>query len=170
MKTAMNLQRELVQQLESLPEPASTAEMIAMLMHWLEANVHEFGSSAQVYGLGQFINLDVRSFPVEMMNYSPAEEISSFRRVPRSTVDSLAMKVRDALWAAMVWQTSKQCPSCANDYLRALKTSRTERIVLACDFCGWAETLHGERWSGGEALVIMKTEELVAHGLIDRAH
>ncbi|WP_199789872.1 hypothetical protein [Sorangium cellulosum] len=169
-RTAAELQRELVEQLNAIKEPASTSDTIATITKWLASNIDEFGSSAETYGLGRFTRLDISSLPIKMMAHNPSEEIDAFRRVARHTVDALAMKIRDAIWTAIVWQTSEQCPNCLNDQLRALKTARTKRIVLACDFCGWAQTLRGERWSGGEDLVIMNTEELAAHGMLDRMH
>lgn len=47
------------------------------------------------------------------------EEIERLRAVPPASLETLAMRVRDPLWGALVHRTDRQCPRYDSDRLRA---------------------------------------------------
>jgi hypothetical protein len=166
-KLARQLWTDLAQQLGALERPATALGLVRVVLAWTGEHVARFGPLVARYGLDELVRCDPATQPVEYSDMNAEEEIERFGAVPPASLETLAMRIRDLLWGALVYRTHRQCPRCDGDQLRALHGA-TASVVLACDACGFACDADGNEWTGGEKLSPMNMTDLKAHRLFLR--
>lgn len=143
----------LMSHVASLPSGAGRKELLASLQVWLRTNVKGWNPAVRArYGLDDYCAADLDAFPVEKASLHPQEELQQLRAFPPTTMETMAMRIRDVFWDGITVESSMRCPRCGETQLRILEDPRSERIVLACDLCAWAQTPEGETWQGPRAL------------------
>lgn len=164
---ARSLHTRLVGVLAQVPEGDLEA-LVATLARWTHSHLDSLGVAAEVYGLRQLSALDVSQFPVAKADVDPLVTLRRFRDVKPSSLDALAMRIRDVLWQTIVLQTQRRCPRCSTDDLRLLKSAQNGATIRMCDFCGYTES-EPPGWTPGERYEPMTTQELVERGLLTLA-
>jgi len=121
---------------------------------WLTENRKAFRDNIwETYGLGQLSELNPTLFKVECLEGSVDEHIRRFNNLEPSSLDSIAMIIRDILWDMVAFKTQVQCPNCQEDDFRALLEPKSEEVILSCDLCCWSQSLNGNKWSGSSNLI-----------------
>lgn len=133
--------------LEALPRPLSKRRYFGALAKWIKEDSTLLGTqTATQYGLDWLSTLEPEDYPVELAGMVVSEEIASLIRQEPTTLDTIAMFMRDQLWPLATFKTSTECPNCGEDELRVLVDSVPPReLVLACDSCGWAQNDEGRK-------------------------
>lgn len=133
--------------LSALVPSTTKRAYFGVLAAWLRENMDALGSDlVHQYGLDTFVELDADCYPIDTADVTVSDEVGNLIRQTPTRFDTIAMFLRDQLWPLVAFKTSTQCPNCEEDELRALQdTASGGEIILACDFCGWAQRRDGSR-------------------------
>lgn len=158
----------LTERLSRLPGNEAAAEYGSALAEWVRENRTRIGSDLLArYGLDRLSVLSFDEFPVDDADLNVAIERTNLSKQEPSSVEVIAMLVRDQIWNLVAFKTRIECPNCGEDELRALIDPGTDdALVLACDFCGWAQDEQGRPWNGQPGCRPAKTSELRRRGLL----
>jgi hypothetical protein len=158
----------LTKALSSLPPAATAADYFSSLAAWVQEYSAELGPTLMKrYGLDALSSLNVGEFPTEYSQVEVEVEVRSLASQSPSSIEVVCMLVRDKLWELVAFKTAVPCPNCGEDELRALvDPGVVDRLVLACDFCGWAQLQDGTVWTGSPECRPATTCELARWGLL----
>jgi hypothetical protein len=135
----------LLSRLEWLGPEVDRRVFLECVRDWLHACLRGFSPELRkAYGLDEYAVMDLTRYPIDDASFTPSEEVQQLRAVPPSSMDVLAMRVRDLFWQAITVESSVTCPRCSGSGLRILEDSLTGEMVLECDTCAWAQTPSGE--------------------------
>lgn len=167
-ETSRKLWSSLTERLSRLPDNAAKAEYGSALAEWVRENRIKIGSDLLArYGLDRLTVLSFDEFPVEDADLNVAVERTNVSKQRPSSVEVIAMLVRDQIWNIIAFKTRIECLNCGEDKLRALIDPGTDdALVLACDLCGWAQDERGRPWRGQPGCRPAKTSELRGRGFL----
>lgn len=77
-----------------------------------------------------------------------------------SSLDSMAMMLRNILWDMVAFKSKVMCPNCGDDEMRVLYDVEEGVVILSCDLCCWSQYENGEKWEGSGKLVPSKVSQL----------
>lgn len=129
--------------------PGDRGALLELLQQWLKLHLMNWSSGIRGrWGLDEWAELDLSNYPVEESSFDPEEEVCQLKSVPPASMDLMAMRIRDILWAGITVEATVTCPRCGEVQLRILEDPASDTIVLSCDLCAWSQTSHGEPWHG----------------------
>jgi hypothetical protein len=144
MMKLKQLHLDLSQRLEELSEDLSTSRLLECLQDWLRQELGNFSSeTVQRYRLAEFATIELGRYPRQRSTMNPAEEIRRLIAVSPSSMETLAMFLRDVLWAGITVSSGVWCPNCDCAELVTNFDETSQKIVFACDRCIWAQTPEG---------------------------
>lgn len=158
----------LTQVLSGLTPSTTKRAYFAALTAWMRENMDALGSElVRHYGLDGLVELDADCYPIEAADVAVFDEAASLTRQTPTRFDTIAMFLRDQVWPLVAFKTSIPCPNCEEDELRALQdTASAGSIILACDFCGWAQHRDGSRSNALGTARPATSKQLRAAGII----
>lgn len=155
------LHRELSARLRALSNEAAAGRLLGELQDWLKSRLGEFDADVvERYGLDKLATIDLRQYPVARSSMNAGEEARQLVAVTPTSLETLAMRLRDAFWAGITVGSGVQCPNCGDSELRTLCDDAAGKLVFACDPCGWAQMPDGQPWQGSPPLVPPTNEVL----------
>ncbi|HLL04479.1 MAG TPA: hypothetical protein VK539_28105 [Myxococcaceae bacterium] len=132
---------------------------------WLLSNLEVFSKEEiNSYGLEFWSKISISDFVIDSTEFDASTEVRQLRAVPPSSKDTVAMRVRDLFWNALVPKSDVLCPNCESDDLRILKVENQPQLAYACDICGYAQDKNGHRRSDGGRLIPATKRELEQYG------
>jgi hypothetical protein len=144
-----HLVSDLLTQLEVSPPRRDRAALLRFLQQWLKSHLASWSAQVrQNWGLDQLAAIDLTRLPIDESSLVPDEEVQQLQRVRPTSMDIFAMRLRDIFWAGTTVYSDVVCPRCGDTQLKVLVDPASEALVLACDICGWGQTLAGNRWKG----------------------
>ena len=145
----------------------SKASLYASLSTWLEANIGTFGPEiSAVYGFDSYVNYDPSDYPTESCEFSAQEIIHRIISLEPSSLDSVAMIIRDTLWDLIAYKSNRECLNCGDDDFRVLYDGNLDRFVMSCDLCGCSVFDDGSQWLGDPELKPANVRQLKANGYL----
>ncbi len=132
----------------------STRETQLMhLQQWLANNIKSWSKSIRRdWSLDDYSLIRLPDYPTEESTLNLREEFLRLQAVPPTTLDQLAMRVRDIFWQGLTTLSDTTCARCGVLPLTRLEEPVSHMVVLSCDNCCWSQTLNGARWTGGVRL------------------
>ena len=144
---------DLLGQLESSFSPGDRAGLLQLLQRWLKVHLADWSAQLRErWGLDQLAAMDLSHFPIEDSSLDPDEEVRQLTAVRPTSMELLAMRLRDIFWAGVTFESSVVCPRCSEAQLRVLEDPDSDVLVLSCDLCAWSQTTQGKPWKGPVAL------------------
>ncbi len=155
------LHRELSTRLRELSNEDVAGRLLGVLQDWLKSRLGEFDAGVvQRYGLDKLATIDLRKYPIARSSMNAGEEARQIVAVTPTSLETLAMRLRDVFWAGITVESGVQCPNCGDSELRTLCDDEAGNLVFACDLCGWAQMPDGQPWQGARPLVPPTNEVL----------
>lgn len=150
---------ELLTRLASLPPEPDRKAALEVIQTWLKEALLQWPQELRRrYGLDDLATLKLEQFPIGDSSLETSIELLQLRRVPPTSLETFAMRLRDLLWEGVTVESPTPCPRCGEARLRVLEDPTSRSPVLACDACGWAQKPNGEQWHGDRALGAAPTE------------
>lgn len=144
---------DLVASLDSSSVPGNRSNLLQQLQNWLQSRVGLWSTHLRHrWGLDALVALDLSRYPIDESSLDPDEELLQLKRVPPTSMELLAMRLRDIFWAGITVESETVCPRCEATQLRILQESDSHAIVFSCDLCVWSQSPQGERWRSTSAL------------------
>ncbi len=164
---AQQVWQDLIRVLKEMPEDADARHYYSTLASWVRTGPHRISPNVpHEHWLDRLSELDPSDYPVEWAGVVPSEEADRLGLVTAAKRSVIAMLVESQMWDMVAFKTMIDCRACGEDELRTLvDVNDDRRIVLACDFCGWAEHVDGRPWPGWATCEPAKTAELLAAGI-----
>jgi hypothetical protein len=148
-----NLVSDLLGELESSFSPGDRSALLRLLQQWLKSHLVSWSSQLRDrWGLDGLATLDLPRYPIDETSLDPDEEVRQLKSVPPTSMELLAMRLRDIFWAGITVESTTVCPRCSETQLRILEDADSDAIVLSCDLCAWSQTPLGEPWRGTRPL------------------
>ncbi len=168
-KKAHQLYQAFVASLERCEATKDERVFLQIVQGWLKDNVSAFEpDERRIYALDDFSSLALEELPIEYSDLNAAEEFERLRDASPSSLEGLAARIRDILWAGLVIRSRKRCPRCNEDDLKVLQETSSSQLVYTCDMCGWAQLRDGTEWSCRGEVAPAPTAMLRRHGLLSR--
>lgn len=144
-----SLVSDLLGQFESSISPGDRSGLLQLLQSWLKAHLADWSAQlCERWGLERLAAMDLSRFPIEESSLEPDEEIRQLTSVQPTSMELLAMRLRDIFWAGITIESAVVCPRCSETLLRVLEDPDSESLVLSCDLCAWSQTTQGTPWKG----------------------
>jgi len=144
MMKLKQLHLDLSQRLEELSEDVSTSRFLECLQDWLRQELGKFSSeTVQRYQLAELATIEFERYPLQRSSMNPTEEVRRLIAVSPSSMETLAMFLRDVLRAGITVSSGVWCPNCDSAELVTNFDEISQKIVYACDRCIWAQTPEG---------------------------
>lgn len=135
------------------PPPRDRGALLEFLQQWLKSHLMSWsGDLRERWGLDEFAELDLSNYLIEESSLDPEEEVRQLKSVPPTSMELMAMRIRDIFWAGITVEATITCPRCGEAQLRILEDPPSDAIVLSCDLCAWSQTSHGEPWHNARYL------------------
>jgi hypothetical protein len=129
------------------------AAMLRLLQQWLKSHLASWDADLRErWGLDGFAGMDLLRYPIDEASLDPDEELRQLKSVPPTSMELLAMRLRNIFWAGITVESTAVCPRCSEAQLRILEDAHSDAIVLSCDLCAWSQTPNGEPWHGARRL------------------
>lgn len=139
-----------------------------LICGWLANNINSFGDELwKLYNFKVYIEYDPSDYPIESSDNRVQNTIDRVCNLKPSSIDAIAMIVRDLLWDMVAYKSDIECPNCGDDDFRVLYDIKHKQIVLSCDLCGWSQFEDGKNWQGDNCLVPAKVSELKASSYLE---
>jgi len=144
-----SLVSDLLGQLESSFSPGDRPGLLQLLQRWLKAHLADWSAQLRErWGLDRLAAMDLSRFPIEDSSLDPDEEVRQLTAVRPTSMELLAMRLRDIFWAGVTIESTVVCPRCSETQLRVLEDPDSDSLVLSCDLCAWSQTTQGKPWKG----------------------
>ncbi len=168
MKSHISVWREFCDHLNSLQtDSLSKQDLFSCTCEWLAKNSGCFGEDIwRIYGLDIMLKVSPSDYPVKYSEDTVDQTVSGWKALKPSSIDSIAMTVRDILWDMLAYKSKVECPNCGDDDLRVLFDKQGKVNVLCCDLCCWSQFESGEKWSGKQNLVPANISQLMVSGYL----
>ena len=138
-----------------------------LLCEWLIKNMKSFGEELwKLYRFEAYVNYEPSDYPMECSDDSVKQTIDRITKLEPSSMNAIAMIIRDILWDLVAYKSDIECSNCGDDDFRVLYDEKLKQLVLSCDLCGWSQYYDGRKWLGDYFLVPAKFAELKANGYI----
>lgn len=158
---------DLLSQLESGVSPGDRAALLRVLQQWLKTHLAAWNAQLRErWALDALATLDLPRYPIDESSLDPDEELRRLKLAPPTTMELLAMRVRDILWEGVTIESSVVCPRCGERQLRILEHASSDSIVLSCDLCAWSQTPQGEPWKHAGLLQPISQGRIAKEGLL----
>jgi len=143
----------LLAHLQSACYSGDRAAMLDSLQQWLKLHLANWNTGLRErWGLDGFSGMDLPCYPIDESSLDPDEAFRQLKSVPPTSMELLAMRLRDIFWAGITVESTVVCPRCGEAQLRILQDAHSDAIVLSCDLCAWSQTPQGEPWHGAQRL------------------
>lgn len=112
------------------------------------------------WGLNELLNININEYIVANPDICLDMEAKRLVRAYEN-IDTLAMSIRDTLWDMVTVYSGKDCPITPNDELRYIKLvykDNSDKFLLECAGCGWAEDASGNEYTGPHGKVLPVTQ------------
>ncbi len=168
MTSPKKLWSSLIDRLRKLPDGSNAREYGLALMEWVKENRTNIGAEPVArFGLDWLSTLPLEEYLLESQDLSVPNEREILARQKPSSVEVVAMLVRDQIWELVTFKTQTECPNCGGDELRVLtEPGSGDRLVFACDSCGWAQDEYAKPWQGPPGCRPAKVSSLREHRLL----
>ncbi len=129
----------------------SRLEGLVLLQQWVQRNIGAWNAHLRArWQLDEVVELDLSALPVDGTFVELVSGIERLESVPPSSMEVLAMMIRDIWWEAVTLESSTICPRCGEVPLRILEWETSGTIVLSCDLCAWSQSAEGAVRHGPE--------------------
>lgn len=133
--------------------PGDREALLELLQQWLKWHLTSWsGDLRDRWRLDDWAEVELSAYPIEEASLDPDEEFRQLQSVPPSSMELIAMRIRDIFWAGITVESKLPCPRCGEAQLRILEEPGADAIVLSCDLCAWSQTSQGEPWRGARYL------------------
>lgn len=135
----------LLVELDALGVNPSRLEFLESLQTWLNATLRSWNPEIRnAYTLDYYATLDFSRLPISESSLAVNEEIGRIIAVKPDSMNEFAMHISRRFWEGITVESAITCPNCEYQELRVMEDSDTKEVVLACDFCDWAQGENGE--------------------------
>ena len=150
---ANTLVSELLSQVDVSSGQSDNRVTLRLIQGWLVSRLGCWNDELRKrWGLDELAAMDLSLYPTDESSLDSGEELRQMASTAPTSMEVLAMWVRDILWTGVTVESSVLCPRCAATQLRILETSCSGNVVLSCDLCSWGQDPNGDPWEGGDRL------------------
>ncbi|MDS9999626.1 hypothetical protein QJV14_02450 [Listeria cossartiae subsp. cayugensis] len=148
--------RELLKNFREIPQNDKNLESYGNYYQAYVKFVNEYrdfftDSILEKWGLDVLISINSEEYIVSTPDLSLYMEKQRLSKGEYKNIDTLAMSIRDTLWDMVTVYSGKDCPITPNDeliYIKVKRKDNSDKILLECAGCGWAEDIEGEEYTG----------------------
>jgi hypothetical protein len=135
----------LLVEFDALGVNPSRLEFLQSLQAWLNATLRSWNPEIRnAYTLDYYASLDLSRLPISESSLVVNEEIGRIIAVKPDSMNEFAMLISRRFWEGITVESFTTCPNCEYQQLLVMEDSATNEVVLACDFCDWAQGENGE--------------------------
>jgi DNA-directed RNA polymerase subunit M/transcription elongation factor TFIIS len=145
--------------LELFDEPSNLKDFetyYSTLTRWAKDNIEVFSATMlNNTRLDVLLDVDPKEYIVDYpeISLSMEKDRMQFSKPDEVTASILAMSIADTLWELVTLRSGKDCPVCIYSELRyfiaQIRETKTRKLALECETCGWTEKLDGTEWDEG---------------------
>src|SRR5687768_9326 len=104
---------QLLARLASLPPEPDRKSALEVMQTWLQETLAQWPPELRRrYRLDDLASLKLEQFPIGDSSLETSVELLQLRRVPPTSLETFAMRLRDLLWEGVTVESPTPCPRC----------------------------------------------------------